>query len=209
MQRDFEQRRDYLLGDPSIDARWYNAATRLYERTFPDEARTPIPELLDSWRAGHRSFWFILLDDVFAGFAVTLALPQAKMELLEYLAVESDMRGRGLGGGLLEAIKSRIAAEGGRRLLVECRHPDTDPEELDRSLAARRIAFYLKHGARGIPAYPVHYCPDFLHGRVLRRVLLQFPLSGGEELGREELAPALLDILELSHFHVREYFRDI
>jgi GNAT superfamily N-acetyltransferase len=63
--------------------------------------------------------------------------------LLEYLAVDRSLRGRGLGGRLVEAAR---AAAGDRPLLVEVESDRADVP--DRALRARRIAFYRRLGCR-------------------------------------------------------------
>jgi ribosomal protein S18 acetylase RimI-like enzyme len=71
--------------------------------------------------------------------------------VLYWIAVASELRGRGLGSKLLAFVEDDIRARGGRLLVVEtCTLPHYEP--------TRR--FYLKHGYTAVAVIPDFYADD-------------------------------------------------
>ena len=104
----------------------------------------------------------LLDDDAVVGFALCDTLPESNLLHLKYLAVDPARRNQGSGARLLDAVAATgetIAHAAGRNgcrgVLIEIEIPDSPPPDADRSLRARRIAFYERHGAliTGVP-YP-------------------------------------------------------
>ena len=79
-----------------------------------------------------------------AAYAMLLVPPGCPCALLDYFAVEPRLRGAGAGTAALHTLAEHYAL---RRdcLLIECEHPAEAP---DPAAARRRIAFYLRAGAR-------------------------------------------------------------
>jgi len=79
------------------------------------------------------------------GFAIAIALIGSDAALLEYMAVDAEFRGRGVGAALFGAVAEwqKIA---GRFVLVEVDSEHEDSAE--REQRARRKAFYRRAGAR-------------------------------------------------------------
>ena len=104
----------------------------------------------------------LLDDDAVVGFALCDCLSVSNLLHLKYLAVDPTRRNQGSGTRLLHsaaATGEMIAQAAGRNgchgVLIEVEIPDSPPPDAVRSLRARRIAFYERHGAliTGVP-YP-------------------------------------------------------
>lgn len=66
-----------------------------------------------------------------------------RVVLLDYLAVETDMRGKGIGSWLLAQLRTYYH-KSAEVLLIECERPKSAPDEAE---ARKRIRFYTQAGA--------------------------------------------------------------
>lgn len=82
-------------------------------------------------------------DRAIVGFAVAKAL-ESKLSLLEYMAVDTKLRGGGVGGQLFEHVKGHIAGDAILLLEVDA------VSGTDAGVAQRRRAFYERHGCRTV-----------------------------------------------------------
>ncbi|HEY3706594.1 MAG TPA: GNAT family N-acetyltransferase [Terracidiphilus sp.] len=131
-------------GEPAFDGllRVYTAAHPASERKSADALRKMMerPEYL---------FLVVEDSDVVVGFAIAIALRGCDAALLEYLAVDAERRGKGIGRLLFRAIAGWPEAQQ-RFLLIEVDSslaPSQD--QIDR---ARRKEFYRRQGCREISA---------------------------------------------------------
>ena len=144
-----------------------DAVTAIYLEAFGVPWEMPAAKLADfaHLRAGDSVVGraLALLDaDAVVGFALCDHLAESNLLHLKYLAVDPARRSQGSGARLLHAVAAAgemIALTAGRNgcrgVLIEIEIPDSPPPDADRSLRARRIAFYERHGAliTGVP-YP-------------------------------------------------------
>lgn len=111
----------------------------LYARAFPDAERKPFGVMLKGRERGQVDIWALLEGESFAGLAI-LAVHQ-ELALLDYLAVEPDGRGRGIGGRALELVKGRYR---GKTLILEVEEPGEKAGNQAQRL--KRMAFYRRWG---------------------------------------------------------------
>lgn len=102
-----------------------------------------------------------------------------KFVLLDYLAVEPEARGKGVGSAALRILSEEIAA--GRTMLIEAENPACAGSLAEQAARKARIRFYQKGGMRlsGVleEAFGVEY-----------RIL-----TGGPEADDREVAQAMMD----------------
>lgn len=84
--------------------------------------------------------------------------------LVDYLAVNSDMRGQGIGSRLLELLKEKL---GGKTILVECEDIEFAENSSEAETRKRRISFYTESG------FSVSYVKTVLFG--VNYVILTYP----------------------------------
>lgn len=117
------------------------ALARIYEEAIPASERKPLARILADPAARITTAW---LDGELAGFAIVRSGPG--VDLLEYMATRTNLRGSGIGAQLYTAARSdrgRVAP-----LLIEV---DTEREEgADREVRLRRKGFYRRLGARQV-----------------------------------------------------------
>ena len=112
---------------------------RLYARAFPPSERKPFSIILSMRRKGKTDVWCFYRDGRFAGFASTIN--GDGLIMIDYLAVEEKLRGRGVGAGALKALCDAYPDAG---LFVEIESPfEPGKDQADR---IRRKAFYERCG---------------------------------------------------------------
>ena len=151
-------RRVVRSGDPAIAA-----IGRIYESSIPATERKPTAWIVE---VATRSDFSVLVAEAHGlalGFA-TVFVPAESTALLEYLAVDNDYRGVGIGSLLFDAVAT-IAAN--RSLLIEVDRP-TD------AVSRQRIAFYQRCGCRLIEGVD-YVLPLPTNPPVMR--LMMFPSS--------------------------------
>ena len=151
--------------DVTRDAPWFPQVKALYESAFPANERIPIKHLLDD--KIKREFWaFFYKDDgenaaapKFCGFSNSIT--HGSITNIVYFAVVSELRSRGYGSKILQAIRrqhpdTRIVVD------IEVEEDSKDAEELERR--NRRRDFYQRNG---FDASPVDYIWQGEHYRLL------------------------------------------
>jgi GNAT superfamily N-acetyltransferase len=149
------------LRDPEADLAVQ--AFHLYETSFPIEERTPTDLLIASIRQVARGerfpgcishFRIAVEDNKVIGISIYSYYQKPRIAFLGYLAIQPDLRGRGLGSWLLERTVEQLSTDahalGGksaRGMCWEVERPEdsTSPEEQARR--ERRIDFYKRNGA--------------------------------------------------------------
>ena len=118
----------------------------LYERAFPPSEKKPFALILKKRDTGEMEIYAIVGDSgEFLGLAIFIL--EGRLALLDYLAIEEDKRGSGVGSAVIREI-GRMFPE--KVLLLEIE----DPEENDADNTAervRRFGFYTRLGLRPMP----------------------------------------------------------
>ena len=151
--------------DVTIDSPYLPQVKALYESAFPENERIPIKQLLDN--KIKREFWAFFVNDEsdgvapprFCGFSNSIS--HGNITNIVYFAVEPELRSRGYGSQILQAIRekhpdSRIVVD------IEVEEDSKDAEELERR--NRRREFYQRNG---FGASPVDYHWQGEHYRLL------------------------------------------
>lgn len=151
--------------DVTRDAPWFPQVKALYESTFPANERIPTKNLMDD--KIQREFWAFFDKDesenaatpTFCGFSNSIT--QGCITNIVYFAVMPELRSRGYGSQILQAIRRRHPDT---RIIVdiEVEEDSRDAEELKRR--NRRRDFYSRNG---FDASPVDYRWQGEHYRLL------------------------------------------
>jgi hypothetical protein len=117
--------------------------------------------------------------------------------VLSYLATEAALRNQGIGRRLLDALQPELVVAGYRRLLIEVEDPDDGAP--DPVLAARRLGFYERWGARRLAGCPSYWMPDLddPDAGAVPMLLLEQTMSGSGQLVGGALASALAELYEV------------
>ncbi len=123
----------------SIDKGQWREVREIYLEAFPKSERKPFPVLRHSVKSGKAQLLTALEDGVVQGFVVVI--PYQDMVMVDYLAVSGNIRSRGTGSRLMQAVRSRFP---GKKLVLLIERPDERAGNREQRLARRR--FYLKNG---------------------------------------------------------------
>ena len=136
---------------------WLPRVKALYESAFPANERIPIKHLLDD--KIKREFWAFFDGDLFCGFSNSIT--HGSITNIVYFAVEPELRSRGYGSQILQAIRRQHPDT---RLVVdiEVEEDSKDAEELERR--NRRREFYTRNE---FDSSPVEYVWQGEHNRRL------------------------------------------
>ena len=101
--------------------------------------------------------------------------------LVDYLAINPEYRGQGLGSKTLAHLKE-VAA--GDTVLVECENPDFAPSQEERTIRQRRINFYLAAG----------FCLSGVRSKLfdVEYVILTYPKSDSADKGLSDIYKQML-----------------
>ena len=113
-------------------------------RDFPESELKPLESILALRGRGEYDALAAYDDGMFVAYAMIYRPKDGRTLLLDYLAVEPDMRGRGAGQALLTALRAHYAGQADC-LMIECERPKAAPDEAQ---ARRRIRFYQHAGAQ-------------------------------------------------------------
>lgn len=145
----------------------------LYLAAFPAEERAVVSTHRTNLLSGRSRLWLSRWDGRAVGFALGTRLTTGAW-LLEHLASEPALRGRGVGGRLLSLVCSDLTAQNGTTLYLEVEDPDLDPADPWR---VRRLFWYQRQGALPVGEPGNYAMPNLLTGSPLYMRLLAMPLS--------------------------------
>lgn len=83
---------------------------KLYRRAFPRSERKPFWMILKMHRRGTTDIWYFRREGKFAGMIITIN--GDKHILLDYLAVEENQRGTGVGSEILQLMRRHYTGKG-------------------------------------------------------------------------------------------------
>lgn len=142
----------------------------VYEDAFPPEERRAWDQLT-TMRMPERVLYLIEHEGAPVGLVVLWELPTA--HYIEYLVVDSSLRGGGIGSEVLRQLK--FDYDDGLPIVLECEPEGYSPE------AGRRLRYYARHGL--LPQEIAYRQPPYSEGLPWVDLLL----LASEKLSRERL----------------------
>jgi GNAT superfamily N-acetyltransferase len=125
----------------------FEALLRIYREAIPEGERKQDAKLRAMVESDDYEFLVALDGHEAQAFSIVKRFSDADGCLLEYMAVDRPLRGRGVGGRLFRAACTTPAVAT-RHVLVEVE--SEGDEGLDRTVRARRKAFYRSLGCREV-----------------------------------------------------------
>ena len=147
------------LGSPSLpfEKEQLGQVQTIFRRTYPEVAAYAdgIPAMLDEpFRFGFRTLLLVSQTSAHrvTGFSLFHHLPEISSSLLDFLVVDPDVKGGGIGGALYEATRAHLSGLGSRGLYLEVASDDperiTDSQMLKEN--GRRLRFYEHYGVKPV-----------------------------------------------------------
>lgn len=112
-------------------------------RDFPPSELKSLSAILGMVRKGKYDVLGAFCGDTLVAYALMYCPRDSRVVLLDYLAVEPQMRRQGVGSALLLQLRDYYRASTDV-LMIECERPKAAPDEAE---ARKRIQFYTKAGA--------------------------------------------------------------
>lgn len=131
----------------------------LYECAFPLNERRPWQPQQQLVNQGKLQLLELTRDNIFTGFVFLWHL--SDFIFIEHFAIAAADRGKGQGSAVMQLLANTFS----------CIVLETEPEEKSK-LAARRVAFYEKHGYSRFP-YPYQQ-PAYAPGYAVQEMLLMY-----------------------------------
>ncbi len=119
---------------------------QLYDAAFPSDEKKPFWMIRLKHKQNAADVWVLEEENEFAGLAITMN--GGDMVLLDYFAIVSGKRGRGIGSLALEALQKKYS---NRRFFLEIEQ--TGETSDNQSERVRRKKFYLANGMRELGVY--------------------------------------------------------
>ena len=116
---------------------------RQMHRDFPPSELKGVDSILALRERGEYDVLAAERDGRMIAYALVFRPEQGRVLLLDYLAVEPDLRGQGIGTKMLSNLCAHYA-DTAEVLMIECERPKAAPDEEE---ARRRIRFYQRGGA--------------------------------------------------------------
>ena len=128
-----------MLEIKSVQPKNKKAFKALYNASFPNSERKPY-YLMKYWQhCGKMELYELSDGNDFCGLFITVICDE--LVLIDYLAVCSELRGRGVGSKALELAREKYKD---KRLFLEIETTEKPCEDLD--IRKKRKQFYLKNG---------------------------------------------------------------
>ena len=137
---------------------------------FPDNERRPFSGIVSLFGRGEYEGWGLYEEEALLAYAFLVReIWQGKpCYLVDYIAVDRERRGSGIGACLLKELKEVLAGAG--CVFGEVENPDYAKTPEEKEEMERRIRFYLGNGFRDTGACEWLYHVEYM--------LLELPLSG-------------------------------
>ena len=121
--------------------------TRVYldemRRDFPPSELKPLSMILNSEAVGMAHTWGVFEGETLVSYLLMVRPMGCEVSQLDYFSVLPAYRSTGIGAKLLAALPAH--EEGAKAILIEAECPDKAEDE---AMAARRLGFYSRCGAR-------------------------------------------------------------
>jgi GNAT superfamily N-acetyltransferase len=150
----------------------------IYGESFPREERDEPHRLLGSIASGKRHCDLVYVGGELVGFAVVLGLSAHNIQFLEYFAVDSRHRNRGIGTRFLKHLTDRLRLQKQSipGVVFEVERPDPAAAEAHR-LRQRRIDFYTRNGAVLVECALAYKAPNLAGEGTIPYLLMWLPLD--------------------------------
>ncbi len=162
-------------------------------RDFPPSELRPFESLRTLWEKGQYRCYAFMEEGKILAYAAFAA--QGDALLLDYFAVERDLRGQGIGSRFLQALRGLSADHSASYFLIEVESLESASTEEERKARSRRISFYERCGCAASNIYSLLFGVEY---RILALPLRETIPSDEEiRLGLSTVYETLLSSLPL------------
>jgi GNAT superfamily N-acetyltransferase len=160
-----------------FNARELEQFREIYTDSFPASERGDFGALIQHIAEGRRWCFGAAVGGDLIGIVVVLPFILSDIHLGEYFAVRRDLRNQNIGAQFLLQVVAMMASEKNARGMIFEVESDDDAAGDEQRLRARRIAFYLRNGARRIDGVSGYRVPNLAGADTLAMKLMWFPFA--------------------------------
>ncbi|MDL2215822.1 GNAT family N-acetyltransferase [Ruminococcaceae bacterium OttesenSCG-928-N02] len=153
------------------------------QRDFPAQELRPLRGMLSLYKKGLYSGLAAYSEGALVAYAFFGGKPGAESLLLDYYAVQPNVRGQGVGGRFLKQIQQAL---GQSSLLIEAENPAAATDENERATRAARVRFYEHAGATDLHLRWLLFGVEY--------TVLHLPCAGGVPYNEEQAKHALRNV---------------
>lgn len=127
--------------EPANEEKQIKAIFELYEKAFPEAEKKSFELILKKFHEGNVDMLYIEEDGAFIGLAIVALYKD--LALLDYFAIDADMRGKRNGTRALKLLLQRYE---NKRFFLEIETPNAPCENKQQRI--RRKDFYVRNGMK-------------------------------------------------------------
>lgn len=118
-------------------------------RDFPKNEVRPLSMVKQLVRKKLYISYGAYINNTLVAYAIFFNLPENPVVLLDYLAVQPQYRGTGIGSSFFTRFKDIVKIEfpKAKVIVIECEHPQYTSNVQDKTIREKRINFYKQNGA--------------------------------------------------------------
>ncbi len=176
----------------------------IYESSFPANERKTKESIIENINSG-KEFLFVATENTaVVGFALMFDLKNTNYVLLDYLAVQADIKQKGVGTAILQFIRKSFL-KSPQSLVIETDKPIKSQTEETYDQNLKRVLFYLKNGAKIIDAFD-YILPSLNFSTKTTQWLMILENSSRERIDKVELEKILTNLYTQNYtdFYDRE-----
>jgi GNAT superfamily N-acetyltransferase len=176
----------------------FEQVKRIYLNSFPASERQKVSVFTERFFNG-KNLFFVLINDNNEVVAMCSIFEIQKLNfvLLDYMAVDTNFRNRGIGSILFTAVRD-IVIENKKKIIIEVENPLFGVNNFERE---NRIRFYQKHGAKLLD--DIRYILPPMDGKMFEEMKLMISEERDSVLLTKEEIYALIE-----QMYVQVYNRD-
>jgi GNAT superfamily N-acetyltransferase len=182
-----------LLRVTERDSRLFEDAMTIIRASIAESTQLPQARLEHLLANGRYQLFAYANGEETEGAALVYFAEQQRFAWLDYFAIRSDLRGKGLGSALFQEIAGLAANQNPPLdwLLLEV-DDDREGDAQHQATCARRISFYRRPGARLLENVPYRFPSAFVSPVPMR--LMVYGLHPNVTLSADDLSGAVADI---------------
>lgn len=129
--------------------------TQCMKRDFPKNELRPYSMIKKLYKNNKYVVYGAFNDEVLLGYSCIMMSDSENCLLLDYFAVQPQLRGSGMGSEFFNLLIAMLKKEHSNKaiIIIECENPEVSVNLSEKNIRERRIRFYTRNGAKVTNSY--------------------------------------------------------